>query len=252
MHLDVADLKQFYETPLGAVTRRMLRRQIRSLWPDVSHSKVLGLGYATPYLRPFLNEAERVLGFMPGGQGVIAWPHEGPGLTTLTDERELPLPDAAIDRILIIHALETSDAAESMLREVWRILAPGGRLLIVVPSRRGFWAQSETTPFGHGRPFSRSQLSRLLRDHLFTPTQWGAGLHFWPVRGKMLLRWAGAFETIGARWLPALAGVHLVEASKQIYAVPYDRTLKRVRRAAPILVLPTPHPVPRNTLYWAA
>jgi hypothetical protein len=95
-------------------------------------------------------------------------------------------------------------------------------------------------------------LLRLLRNHLFTPTQWSASLHFWPVRGKMLLRWAGAFETIGARWLPALAGVHIVEASKQIYALPYDRALKRGRRTAPILVLPAPNPVPRNSLYWAA
>ena len=244
MHLDVADLKQFYETPLGLVTRRILRRRIRTFWPDVSGTKILGLGYAVPYLRPFLGEAERVMGLMPGGQGVIAWPHDGPGLTALVDEREMPLPDACIERILLVHALEVGEAAEPTLREVWRVLAPGGRVLIIVPSRRGPWAMSESTPFGHGRPYSRGQLTRLLRGQLFTPTQWGTGLHFWPMRGKMLLRWAGAFETIGARWLPALAGVHLVEASKQIYALPYDRVRARVRRGAPILVLPTPNPVP--------
>ncbi len=244
MYLDVADLKQFYETPLGLVARQMLRRRIRTLWPDLTGQSVLGLGYATPYLRPFLGEAARVLGFMPGRQGVVAWPHDGPGLTALVEDQELPLPDASIDRIVIIHALEMSEAVEPMLREVWRVLAPGGRVLIVTPGRRGFWARSETTPFGHGRPYSRGQLLRLLRNQLFTPTQWAAGLYFWPLRSKILLRWAGAFETVGARWLPALAGVHLVEASKQIYAVPYDGVAQRARRAAPILVLPTPNPVP--------
>ena len=41
---------------------------------------------------------------------------------------------------------------------MWRVLAPSGRV-IVVPNRRGPWARADNTPFGHGRPYSRSQIT---------------------------------------------------------------------------------------------
>ncbi len=55
------------------------------------------------------------------------------------------------------------------------MLAPGGRLVIVVPNRRGVWARFEHTPFGTGRPFSRGQLTELLRETNFTPGAWTDG-----------------------------------------------------------------------------
>jgi hypothetical protein len=58
-------------------------------------------------------------------------------------------------------AVIKSDDSVALLREVWRVLAPNGRLLAVVPNRRGLWARIDTTPFGHGRPFSRGQVTHL-------------------------------------------------------------------------------------------
>jgi len=170
---DVVDLRDFYETRLGAVTRRVLRREIRALWPNVAGQRVLGLGYATPYLRQFLPEAERVFALMPSTKGVVHWPAEGRGrgLTALVDEAELPLPESSIDRVLMVHGLESSEAQRDMLREVWRVLTGDGRLLVVAPNRGGIWARLERTPLGWGEPYSSGQLSRLLRDNMFTPTR---------------------------------------------------------------------------------
>ena len=61
MWQDIIDLNAFYASPLGQVARRAIRRRIRALWPDLRGQSVLGLGFATPYLRPFQGEAERVL-----------------------------------------------------------------------------------------------------------------------------------------------------------------------------------------------
>ncbi len=235
MHLDVTELNAFYETTLGQMTRRVLGRRIRDLWSDTKGLRVLGFGYATPYLRPFVGEAERVLAFMPGGQGVIAWPRRGPNLSALIEDTDLPLPNGCIDRVIIVHGLEVGESVRPLLREIWRVLAPGGRVLIVAPNRRSLWAQLETTPFGIGRPFTRRQLMRLLRDQMFTPTQWDAALHFWPVRQPYLLRWAPMFDRLGARWLSGFAGVHLVEASKQIYGL-VEGSPARVGRRIPALV----------------
>ena len=116
MHSDIVDLRDFYETSLGQVARRVIRRRLRELWPDGAGQRMVGIGYATPYLRPYLGEAERVIALMPAGLGVTCWPAEGPGLTALVDETELPLPDLSVDRVLLVHGLEGTEQVRPMLR----------------------------------------------------------------------------------------------------------------------------------------
>jgi SAM-dependent methyltransferase len=220
MYSDVVDLRDFYETSLGQVATRVLRRRLRRIWPDVAGLRLVGLGYATPYLRPFLGEAERVAAFMPAAQGVLHWPKEGPYVTTLIDEAELPLQDASIDRILLVHGLECSEQVRPLLAECWRTLAGGGRLLVMVPNRRGIWARLDRTPFGAGHPYTPAQLSKLLRDAAFTPVHSVAALFIPPTASRMVLSAAGAWESVGERWFTTFAGVVLIEATKQIYAKP--------------------------------
>jgi SAM-dependent methyltransferase len=218
MWTDVIDLRDFYATPLGQTARRVLRARLRALWPDVKGMNVLGLGYAVPYLGVFRGEAGRVLAAMPASQGVLPWPASGSGLTMLAGESELPLPDLSMDRILLVHALECTEMVRPLMREIWRVLADGGRLIVVVPNRTGLWARFERTPFGHGRPYSSRQVAQLLRDSMFTPVERRPALFLPPVRSRMAMAMAPAFENIGARWLPALGGVLLAEAAKTIYA----------------------------------
>jgi SAM-dependent methyltransferase len=219
MHRDVIDLREFYETSLGQVALRVLRQRIREFWPDLGGQSVLGIGYATPYLRPFLSDAERVVALMPATQGVIFWPQEGPGLVSLADEANLPFDDLSFNRVLIMHGLEGTEHSRPLLREIWRVLAGGGRLLIVAANRSGLWARTERTPFGHGSPYSASQINRMLRDNLFVPERSANALYIPPVHSRFLLSTAPAWEKFGDRWFSTFAGVTIVEATKQIYAV---------------------------------
>ncbi|SCA55478.1 conserved hypothetical protein [Candidatus Terasakiella magnetica] len=218
MWMDVVDLRDFYQSPLGGVARRMIRRRIRELWPDCKGMKILGLGYTTPYLGLFKSDAERTLAFMPSSQGVLHWPSESRSLTTLVDEAELPLEDLSVDRVLIVHAVECSEQLRNLLREVWRVLSGSGKVMIVVPNRSGVWARMERTPFGMGRPYSPRQLNTLLRDTMFTPLHGERALYVPPSRSRMMLGSALAWEKVGHRLFPGFAGVCLVEATKQIYA----------------------------------
>ena len=109
MHLDVVDLKQFYDSRLGRIATRVLRRRLRTLWPSVAGMRVVGLGYATPLLLPMLDEAERVIAFMPAGQGVHRWPNNERSRVALTDEIELPLGDSCVDRMVLVHTLENTE-----------------------------------------------------------------------------------------------------------------------------------------------
>ncbi len=235
MHLDVVDLKEFYGSPLGHVVRRLLGARLRARWADLDGLDVYGLGYAAPFLGTFKDEASTLAALMPAEQGVISWPNPGPRRSVLVEETELPLLDGAADRLLLVHLLEGTEDLRSVLREVWRVLAPNGRLLVIVPNRRGLWARVETTPFGSGRPFSRSQLSRLLRDASFVPEQWQHALYMPPFNYRFLLKWALFWERFGLVMWPAFSGVIMVEASKQVYgAVPSKAKRKRMGRFAPV------------------
>lgn len=229
MHLDVIDLREFYARPLGLVVRRLIAHRVRSRWRNLSGMTVFGLGYSTPYLSAFRGEAVRVGALAPAAQGVMTWPDQGPMQTALVDESGLPLSDSCVDRMLVVHSLETCEASRAMLRELWRVMTPGGRLLLIVPNRRSIWSQLDTTPFGYGRPYSRGQLARLLRDALFTPLDWIHALHMPPFSWQILLRWSTAWERLGAVLWPAFSGVIIVEATKQIYAAAPDRALKKQR-----------------------
>jgi SAM-dependent methyltransferase len=235
MHLDVSDLKGFYDLQLGQIARQLIRKRIHEMWPSVRGQVVLGLGYATPYLRPFQVEADRVLAMMPAQQGVIAWPQEVGNLTALIDEAEIPLPDASVDRVILAHVLETSESLRPLLRQVWRILSGNGRLIVVAPNRASLWAQFEMTPFGHGTPFSRTQLDRVLTDSLFTPLRFENSLYFPPFGARQLLRDGLRWESIGSRVWPRFSGVLIAEASKQVYALSPDGGARQRVRARPVL-----------------
>ena len=240
MYLDVVDLRDFYGRRLGLVARRLIGERLKARWPAVAGESLLGIGYATPYLRALGEGAERILAFMPATQGVVNWPREGPNAAALVLEDALPLPDASIDRVLVVHALEMAGDGRDLLREIWRVLAPGGRVLIVVPNRSGMWAHSEATPFGYGRPFGRTQLTALLRDAMFSPLGWTEALAVPPFRHRPWLRTGQAWERVGRVLWPAFAGVVIVEATKQLYqGIPARQPAGRMKRALrPALIPP--------------
>ncbi len=233
MWTDVVDLRDFYASPLGQTARRLIARHISDMWPDAKGQAVLGLGYAVPYLRALRGGSARCIAMMPAPQGVLHWPPEGPNATSLVEEDALPLPDMSVDRVLLVHAVEHAEALRPFLREVWRVLTGNGRVLIVVPNRRGIWARLDRTPFGHGHPYTVGQLSRLLRDNLFVPQQTRSGLFLPPLGGRLWLSSADAWEAAGSRAFPALAGVALVEATKTLYAPTPVRVGLRVRARVP-------------------
>lgn len=222
------DPRPFYEEPIGQVTRRTIFRRIRRAWPNVRGLRVLGYGYAAPYLRPFAAEAERALALVPAQDET-----ELAGLHAVVrgEEDAWPFVDSLFDRILVVHGLETAESVRPLLRQIWRVLAPEGRLVCVVPNRASLWAQIERSPFAHGRPFSRAQLEKLMRDSMFIPERWDAALFFPPLYSRKLIRSGAAWERMGRSLWPRLAGVHIVEATKSLYALAAPekvRTRKRV------------------------
>lgn len=232
---DVVDLRDFYASPLGRLVRRHLGRCIRARWRRLDGATLVGLGFATPFLGTYRREAARIAALMPACQGALVWPPAGPVMSVLVDEDRLPLPDNSVDRLLAVHCLEVADRVRPLLREMWRVLAPGGKLLIVVPNRRGVWARIDTTPFGQGRPYSRTQLETLLNDSMFTPLECSRALFLPPVGFRMALRAAPFFEKAGASVTPGFAGVLLMEATKEVMMpVGTPAKARRLTRLLPV------------------
>ena len=217
MNSDIVDLRAFYASPLGQMAERSITLALSALWANLPDERLVGLGYALPWLERFGPDAERVFSFMLGTQGAVRWPGEGPSSTAMVFDEELPLGDSSIDRMLVVHALEHAESPRETLKEIWRVLAPAGRAVIVVPNRRGVWARFEHTPFGTGRPFSRGQLDRLLREANFTPAGWSDALFFPPSKRGFMMRLQPMLESSGRRLWPMFSGVIVVEAQKRLY-----------------------------------
>lgn len=218
MHIKSIDLKEFYDTVQGRVVQRILRQHIKALWPDVRGMRMLGLGYAAPFLRPYIGEAERVACLMPMQQGAVFWPPEGMGLAAVCNEGELPIETNSIDRLVVIHAVNSAESLDSILSEAWRVLVGQGRLILIVPNRSGIWARLDTTPFGHGTPYSIGQIKSILKEYFFVPENAERALFFPPSSSRLMLLTAALWEKVGHAFFNAFGGVNIVEASKQLYA----------------------------------
>jgi len=228
MAADAHTASQFYGSLRGNVACRVLRERLVQVWPEVTRRSILGLGYAAPYLRAWQSQAERCIAAVPAQVGVSRWPVVSPNLSCTVEEDALPFPDLFFDRILLVHGLEAAENARGLLREVWRVLKDDGRLLVVAPNRVGLWAHVESTPFGHGQPYSPGQIGRLLAASLFRVERREFALYLPPVRFRPVLRTARLWEQAGHWLAPQLAGVTVTEAVKDAYAaVPLERARQR-------------------------
>lgn len=218
MQLDAVDLRDFYRSPLGQMARRQIGTAIRGHWRKLDGGVLVGAGFATPYLGQFRQEARIAGAIMPEQQGAVVWPASGLTASILAEEHRWPLPDNSVDYLLAVHCVEAAERIRPLLREMWRVLSPSGSLMIVAANRRGIWSRFDTTPFGQGRPFSRSQLERLLVQSLFTPVAGSSALFLPPIDFRLALRMAPAIEKAGRRLRAGVAGVILIEARKDVAA----------------------------------
>ena len=211
---NIATLDAFYTSPPGQVAYTHIRQVIGEFWQKPRYETIVGLGFAAHYLSDFIDNYNKVIAVMPAVQGVMHWPEGKDNLSCMADEAELPFADHSVDKIMLIHVLEYSDQSKAMMRELWRVLSPTGKLLIVMPNRLGLWSHIEKTPFGHGHPFNIMQITSLLHETQFTPLRSTSTLFMPPSFPSSAM-----IEKLGKRWLQPFGGVLITEAEKQVYSV---------------------------------
>src|SRR3954471_14928106 len=229
MAADAHAAADFYGTARGTVAARLLRERLSVLWPDLRGQSVLGIGFTAPYLRLWREQAARCIALTPAQMGAARWPVGSPNLSCTAEEDALPFPDLFYDRILLVHGLEAAESARRLLRETWRVLKDDGRLLVVAPNRAGMWAYGESTPFGHGQPYSSGQVGRLLAGSLYRVERRDTALYLPPSNWRLVLRSGHLLERAGRRCLTGFAGVTITEAVKDMYAAMPVETVPRRR-----------------------
>jgi len=237
MRVDIDRLQAFYASPLGRLAARQIRGRVAALWPHADKLDVMGFGHADALLEPFRAGARRVVSAAPDGQGVARWPAEGKALSVLVEEDRLPFPDALFDRLIVVHGLEQAESPRKLLREFWRVAAPEARILVIVAHRRGLWARAESTPFGHGQPYTKGQLVGLLEDSMFQPTASARALYAPPINLRLVTSAGEAWERTGRFAWSGFGGILMVEAIKRLYIEPTGRPVrgKRVVVKAPLI-----------------
>jgi hypothetical protein len=163
------------------------------------------------------------------GNGAVLCDVDARGVVTVTLNR--PAVNNAYNEDMILGLHQAMDLLPSL---------SGARVVVVVAARNGAWANSESTPFGHGRPFSRRQLADLLRDADLEPSGWTRALYVPPI--PWAAGWAEGFEQAGSRLWPSFAGLVLMEAVKQTFAVKPRGHQVRAPLSRPVL---SPLPVGR-------
>lgn len=235
--MDVLALRDFYASAPGRTVRRQLARLLAAMEPPPPGALVVGLGYAVPWLDAWRGGGRRVFSLMPGRQGIVHWPEDGPSAAALIDETALPLADASVDLMLAVHALEFAHDVSAVLAEIWRVLTPQGRAVVIVPNRHGLWALSDRTPFGHGRPFTTGQLRTLLSEHQLRVDALTGGLCAPPALARALpaaaALWDGAAQRLGGPF----AGLLLATARKEVAGVTPLPTPARARILRPAATL---------------
>ena len=236
MHLDVLDLRNFYyRSALGRGAQKVIRDELTLIWPEAKGQTVVGFGFAVPLLRPYLKDARRVIGLMPGPQGVMPWPAGMPNVSVLCEETLWPLQTGQADRLILLHGLETSENPSRLLEECNRVLSPSGKALFIVPNRLGMWARRDKTPYGFGRPYSLGQLETQLKRHAFLPERHVAALFQPPSSRRFWLKTGPFWERTGRRISSGWAGgVLMVEATKEVYGRPKGLA-ERIKRPMRIL-----------------
>lgn len=193
----------WFETPLGAAVDRLQRALIYRLAEPRPGECALDVGtgtghYALELARmglqvTGLDSSEAMLAVARGKSSAVTWQRG--------EADALPFEDGRFDLVLCVTAWEFMPQRERALAEMYRVVAPGGRLVIGVLNAKSAWGRSyirqaqQETPFRYAHFFQAEEFVAMLRA--YGPMRWNSAVFFGPDgRGWRL---AGLLEWFGQR-----------------------------------------------------
>lgn len=221
MTCSVKELSDFYKTPLGEVVHVYINDIIKKFIPDTTKNQfILGLGYVTPYLTKKLIQNNTILSFTFDKMGGITWPNIACSQTAIVHDHHLPITNKVIDRLIIVHGLEYCQNSEQLFKEINRIIAPDGEILIIFPNKAGIWSHTSNTPFAYGEHYTMSQLITALSKSGLTIISKERFLYFPPTQSLYTQAFFAPVEMMGAYFIPFFSGLNAITAKKSTMIIP--------------------------------
>jgi SAM-dependent methyltransferase len=139
---------------------RERRRMIAALLADIPLTepcRILDAGCGSGRNLELLAPFGTVTGVEPATLSVAAARARGVGRVVQGSLDSLPLESDAFDLVVCLDVLEHVDDDLAALRELRRVAASGGRLLVTVPAHRWLWGTHDELS-GHVRRYTRASL----------------------------------------------------------------------------------------------
>ncbi len=158
----------------------------------------------------------------------------------------LPIESNTVNLVLVAYALEFTDNPQQLLKESYRILRPGGQLIVLGFNRWSLWTLARLFQDKHDYPWS-GQFQTIWRVKQWL-NQIGYGVisnksfcFVGPHKKRPSESWLQLSEILGQVLIPKRAAIYLVNAQKKVAGTTPLATIwrpKKYIRPKPIAVRP--------------
>ena len=217
MYLDILNYQKFYNSSIGKFLSSHIQDQLKKYCFLYDNQNIGCFGYSEPYLN-FLKKFSISSTYCFSKRMGILDDSIMKGNKVLIDEEKIPFQDSFFDHIFLIHYLENNYNTKASLREIWRSLAPEGKLYIIVPNKKSSWYLSDKSPFSSGNGFSKKQISELLEDSFFDIQNIDRLVYFPNTTMKFINNNNALIDKFGSFFFKYFNGVYFCVVKKRIYA----------------------------------
>ncbi len=210
-------VRQWFTTPLGRSIEAHEANHLRDVLPRLYGAVALQLGS--------IGELDLLDSAAAPKHILLDLPIQPGSICVRGVPEQLPFDCKSVDVALLPHTLDFCDDAHSVLREVSRVLAPEGHIVILGFNPVSLW--------GLRRLLARRPRAMPWRGNFFSLSRikdWLALLDLQVTHGNMLyyrppIQHEGAMHRMhfldkaGDRWWPLMAGMYMVVAKKRVVGI---------------------------------
>ena len=152
--------------------RRIVQTVLEQTLPDQGNEirRILDVGCGTGTNLGVLQRFGAVEGVDAERAAVEFCHRRGQRSVRLAPASSLPYPDRSFDLVTLLDVIEHVEDDQVVLDEAWRVLVPGGRLLVTVPAYMWMWGPHDLIAH-HYRRYTGGRLLESLVRADFVPTR---------------------------------------------------------------------------------
>lgn len=168
MIIDFQVIKDFYASKKGKSFSQIISSNLAKI-TNVRNKSILKLGYLEPFLTDKVLMNNITTGILPNNyvfhNGDVPYSYK-----INQDLCSIQLKTASQNMVVTVNVIEYSENLEKTIREIWRILKDGGKLIIITPLVYNIYNVFHNTPFKLAQKFTENNLARILEKNDFSIT----------------------------------------------------------------------------------